>query len=89
MERNLHRDIELRETAEIGASQCEWMRKDGSTITVRLNCRAIRTPDGAVVQTLVIAEELTKQRSSEGQSRRAQTMDAAGHLASGVAHDFK
>ena len=88
LERNLQRDIEVRGTSEIGARECEWMRKDGKTITVHLSSRAIRGPDGAVTQTQVIAEDVTERRSLEEQFRHAQKMEAVGQLAGGVAHDF-
>ena len=88
LERNLQRDIELWGTSEIGARECEWMRKDGKTITVHLSSRAIRGPDGAVTQTQVIAEDVTERRSLEEQFRRAQKMEAVGQLAGGIAHDF-
>jgi PAS domain-containing protein len=63
LERNLQRDIELWGTSETGARECEWMRKDGKTITVHLSSRAIRGPDGAVTQRQVIAEDVTERRS--------------------------
>jgi two-component system NtrC family sensor kinase len=86
--RNLQRDIELGGTSETGARECEWMRKDGKTITVHLSSRPIRGPDGAVTQRQVIAEDVTERRSLEEQFRHAQKMEAVGQLAGGVAHDF-
>jgi PAS domain S-box-containing protein len=60
IERNLQRDIEPWGTSEIGARECEWVRKDGKTIAVHLSSRAIRGPDGAVTQTQVIATFLRR-----------------------------
>ena len=69
LERNLQRDIEMRGTSGIGARECEWMRKDGKTITVHLSSRAIRGPDGAVTQTQVIAEDVTERKQAEAELR--------------------
>lgn len=65
----------------------EWVRKDGSSVIVRLSGRNIRGEGNAGFFEL-FAEDVTEQRALEQQLRHAQKMEAVGHLAGGIAHDF-
>jgi PAS domain S-box-containing protein len=65
----------------------EWVRKDGSSVNMRLSGRTIRGEGNAVFFEL-FAEDVTEQRALEQQLRHAQKMEAVGHLAGGIAHDF-
>jgi PAS domain S-box-containing protein len=68
--------------------EVRWKRKDGSSITVRLNGGVVFAPDGREEGLEVIAEDVTERRVLEDQFRQAQKMEAVGRLAGGVAHDF-
>ena len=65
-----------------------WRRRDGSTITVRLNGRPVRGPDGALECFEFIVDDVTEQRALEERLRQTQKMEAVGRLAGGIAHDF-
>jgi PAS domain S-box-containing protein len=64
-----------------------WLRKDGSTIIVRLSGRTIHDEKKATFFEL-FAEDITEHRALEQQLRQAQKMEAVGRLAGGIAHDF-
>jgi PAS domain S-box-containing protein len=64
-----------------------WLRKDGSTIIVRLSGRTIHDEKKATFFEL-FAEDITEHRLLEQQLRQAQKMEAVGRLAGGIAHDF-
>jgi len=67
--------------------ECDWVRKDGRPIVVRLNGNVTRSPDyGVVFETMV--EDITLSRALDEQLRQAQKMEAVGRLAGGIAHDF-
>jgi PAS domain S-box-containing protein len=64
-----------------------WVRKDGSTIIVRLSGRTIHDDKNSTFFEL-FAEDVTEHRTLEQQLRQAQKMEAIGRLAGGIAHDF-
>jgi PAS domain S-box-containing protein len=64
-----------------------WLRKDGSTIVVRLSGRTIHDEKNITFFEM-FAEDITEHRTLEQQLRQAQKMEAVGRLAGGIAHDF-
>ena len=67
--------------------ECQVYRKDGSTMWISANVRAI-SKDGSLVRFEGMNEDITPRKLLEGQLLQAQKMEAVGQLAGGVAHDF-
>jgi PAS domain S-box-containing protein len=64
------------------------LRKDGSTVTVRVHAGPMHDSTGKVSGIMVVATDTTELRRLEHQYRHAQKMEAVGRLAGGIAHDF-
>ena len=64
------------------------LRKDGSTVTVRVYAGPMHDSAGIVCGIMVVATDTTELRRLEHQYRHAQKMEAVGRLAGGIAHDF-
>jgi PAS domain S-box-containing protein len=92
---NLHSDAQqwfsladyLRSLEKFHGLAADWVRKDRTSINVRLSGRAFRGEGNAIFFEL-FAEDVTERRALEQQLRQAQKMEAIGRLAGGIAHDF-
>lgn len=63
-------------------------RKDGSAIELIIAATPLHDEAGTPVGLMVVATDVTEQRTAEEQLRQAQKMEAVGQLTGGVAHDF-
>ena len=63
-------------------------RKDGSVYTEEAVITAVKDAGGAIVNYVAVKRDITEALRMEQQLLQAQKMDAIGHLAGGVAHDF-
>jgi len=75
---------ECRKQGELCNAECEWRRRDGGFVSVRLHLR-LNSPDEAVEG---FVEDVTEMRALERQLQQAQKFETIGQLAGGVAHDF-
>ncbi len=88
--------VRLLETQGVAENfESEVFRKDGSTIWVSINARAVKDEAGTIrfyegtVENITARKEGEKEKAGlEARLRQAQKMEAIGTLAGGIAHDF-
>jgi len=84
------RDAFVRRVAKEGVVrnfECQAYRKDGTKIWLCSTLRAV-SRDGVVVEYHGMNEDITQRKSLEDELRGTQKMDALGHFAVNVAHEF-
>ncbi|HTP69766.1 MAG TPA: response regulator [Dongiaceae bacterium] len=75
-----------RENGLVPSAECEWRRRDGGFISVKLHLRHVALNGRSELEGIV--EDVTELRALEHQLRQAQKFELIGQLAGGIAHDF-
>ena len=82
------RKMLIEEGATVSGAVLRRMRKDGSTLVVRLDTAPLRDASGKITGLMGVLADISEQVMLEEQLRQAQKMEAVGQLAGGIAHDF-
>src|SRR5208283_4875000 len=78
----------LRRSGRIQGCEVSLLRRDGTTVPVRISGSIRRNPQTGTESFAGYIEDMTQQSVLEQQVRQVQKLEAVARLAGGVAHDF-
>ncbi len=78
----------LRRNATVQGYELNLLRRDGSTVPLRISGSLARHPHTDAEYFTCYMEDMTQQSALEQQVRQVQKLEAVARLAGGVAHDF-
>ncbi|HUF35611.1 MAG TPA: PAS domain S-box protein [Gemmatimonadales bacterium] len=78
----------VRGEARSSDGERRFVRRDGRTVWVYLDCALVQDDGGRPLYLLTYLRDVTERKNLEDQLRQAQKMEAVGQLAGGIAHDF-
>jgi len=67
----------------------QWITKNGRKLFVRKSAHVVRDQSGDVLYYEGTISDITEQKETEKQLLHAQKMESMGHIAGGIAHDFR
>lgn len=71
-----------------GEFEKEYIRKDGTTIPISLQCWPLKDANGKMIAAWSIIKDLSVKKRIEQEKLQAQKMESLGTLAGGIAHEF-
>lgn len=77
-----------RDHGELRCKDTRWIRKDSSTVSVRISAKIFTTEDGSPQYLEGCVENISDRLELEERYLQAQKVQAVGQLTAGVAHDF-
>jgi PAS domain S-box-containing protein len=86
-------DDQTSETISITASQKELyhpilVSRDLTEIPITLNHSPIKTPDGLIIGTVMVFQDVSAQQKIQQELLKTEKLESLGILAGGIAHDF-
>lgn len=78
----------IKSTAEHWSAEYRFRHGDGSYLNLLERAFIVRNNDGRAVRFVGVLMDVTKRRQLQDQLLRSQRMEAFGHLAGAVAHDY-
>lgn len=78
---------ERAETDDLSGVEMDLLRRDGSSVHVRINGRVLSAPDDSFMFVGSV-EDVTVPREAQEEAAHSQKMEAVARFAAGVAHDY-